>query len=120
MTRSTRRLQWTLTLALSGALLCGTAGAQSPSSTAGPSSGSGSGSSSAYGSESGAPAGGGSASLGTVSNETTETTSITTATGADFETAEAPLPNTGGEPLLVTMLGSLLAGSALLLRRKVS
>jgi LPXTG-motif cell wall-anchored protein len=37
-----------------------------------------------------------------------------------FGAAETTLPKTGGEPLMLTLFGSLTAGSALLLRRKLS
>lgn len=72
----------------------------------------------------GAPGGGSSSSsgLGTVSNDsldsTSSTTTTTTTTGLDGDTDT--LPNTGGEPLLMSLMGSLVAGSALLLRRKIS
>jgi len=70
----------------------------------------------------GAPSGAAAAAPGTVTNESTYSeTSVTTEGGADFGAAEpATLPTTGGEPLVLTLLGSLTAGSALLLRRKLS
>ncbi|MDF2440265.1 MAG: hypothetical protein JWN98_1249 [Abditibacteriota bacterium] len=131
MTRTTRRLQWTLVLGLSGVLVCsGTANAQSGGSSSSYPGGSSSGGSSSGGSSSGYPgeggmqAGGAGSGLGSVSNESMDTTmtTTTTTTGADFETVgdTAPLPNTGGEPLLMAMFGSIMAGSALLLRRKLS
>jgi len=130
MTRTTRRLQWTLVLGLSGVLLCGSAaiaqdsGSSSSSSGSYPGSSSGSGSSGGYSSSGGGQAGGAGSGLGSVSNESIDatTTTTTTTTGADFETVgdTAPLPNTGGEPLLMAMFGSIMAGSALLLRRKLS
>lgn len=138
MIRTTRRIQWTIVLGVSSALLCSSvANAQdSGSSSGGPpggypggsSSGSGSypgssssGSSSGYSSGGGSAAGGAGSGLGSVSNESVETTTVTT-TGTEFDSVDAttPLPNTGGEPLLMAMFGSLIAGSALLLRRKLS
>lgn len=129
MTRTTRRLQWTLVLGLSGVLLSGgIANAQdsgsSSSSSGYPGSSSSGSSSGGYSPEGGAQAGGAGSGLGSVSNESVDatTTTTTTTTGDDFGTADttAPLANTGGEPLLMAMFGSIMAGSALLLRRKLS
>lgn len=131
MTRTTRRLQWTLVLGLSGVLLSGSAAIAQDSGSSSSSSGSSypgsssSGSSSGgYSPEGGAQAGGAGSGLGSVSNESLDatTTTTTTTTGDDFGTVDdtAPLPNTGGEPLLMAMFGSIMAGSALLLRRKLS
>jgi LPXTG-motif cell wall-anchored protein len=41
-------------------------------------------------------------------------------TDADPLVSTEPLPNTGGEPLLVSMLGAMVAGGAFFMRRKVS
>ena len=62
----------------------------------------------------GAAVGGG---AGDVSTQTaySETTSVDQA-----DTGAGAMPDTGGEPLLMTLLGSLTAGSALLLRRRLS
>jgi LPXTG-motif cell wall-anchored protein len=64
---------------------------------------------------------GGSSTLGTV--DTTTTTTETTYNGGGMDpnmtmTDSATLPNTGGEPLIISMLGTLMAGSGLVLRRK--
>ena len=134
MTRTIRSMQWTLVLGVSSALLCGSAvnaadsgsgSSSSGSSSSGPPGGypgsSGSGSSSGYSPEGGSAVGGVGSGSGSVNNESVETTTTTTTTGTEFDTVETtPLPNTGGEPLLMAMFGSLMAGSALLLRRKLS
>lgn len=59
-------------------------------------------------------ASGGATDAGAVSSSSTTTdTTLTTTT-----TPDTP-PNTGGEPLLMSLFGSLTAGSALFLRRKL-
>jgi LPXTG-motif cell wall-anchored protein len=120
--------------ALLSTLLMGTAvQAQSPSASPGAGSGSsypgGSSSSSGYpggGSSSGSGypgASGGASTAGTVDSSTTTTTTTTIDApvgDVGFETASEPLPNTGGAPLALTMLGSLMAGGAFMLRRKIN
>lgn len=56
---------------------------------------------------------------------TTRTTQQTSMSGDDYgadpyAADSGTLPNTGGEPLLMMMAGTLLAGSAFALRRKLS
>lgn len=54
---------------------------------------------------------------------TTQTTQQTSTGGYgadDYSADNSTLPNTGGEPLLMMMAGTLLAGSAFALRRKLS
>ena len=75
------------------------------------------------GSSYGAP--GGSQTAGAIDSTTTSQTTTTDyaadgAYGAAPVGDTAPLDNTGGEPLMLTLLGSLVAGSALLMRRKLS
>jgi LPXTG-motif cell wall-anchored protein len=67
---------------------------------------------------SGAPTG--ASDIGAVSNETTTTTTTTTTDVDPYAATAEPLPNTGGEPLLLSMLGSMVAGGAFFLRRKIS
>ena len=59
------------------------------------------------------------------SSMTTSQTSQTVSTGDAYDADSyagdnGTLPNTGGEPLLMMMAGTLLAGSAFALRRKLS
>jgi len=58
------------------------------------------------------------------SKQTTTTTTTTQTSGADNQavggdTATAPLPNTGGDPLLFVLAGSMLIGGGWVLRRKM-
>ena len=54
-------------------------------------------------------------------SQTSQTVSTGDAYGADsYASDSGTLPNTGGEPLLMMMAGTLLAGSAFALRRKLS
>lgn len=109
----TRRTKFASLLSLGGALLLTSVAFSQgyPGSTSGGSSSTSGGSSSYPGSSSGG--GGGANDLGSVSSSST-TTDVTTQT-SDTKT----VPNTGGEPLLMTLFGSLTAGSALMLRRKI-
>ena len=73
----------------------------------------------------GAPAAAGGEATVTNLDTTTTTTTSSTGLGGDFgtdvgATDSTALPKTGGEPLIMTLLGSLTAGGALLLRRKLS
>ncbi len=117
MTRTTRRISWTLLCGVTGAMLMGSAAqAQDPGAPGGPPPG-------YSGPPTGAPGapGTGDAALSNVTNETVTTTTTTTDVdplAATDVTAE-PLPNTGGEPLLMSMLGTMMAGGAFMLRRKV-
>ena len=63
----------------------------------------------------GPAAGGGASDLSTVTNTSTETVTTDTAM-----VEEGTMPNTGGEPLLMSLIGSLTACGALALRRKLS
>lgn len=65
------------------------------------------------------------ADAGVVTNQTTteSTTTVVPTTDVMTETTSydtAPLENTGGEPLLFAIGGALLAGSALVMRRRLS
>lgn len=53
---------------------------------------------------------------------TTQTTQYSSSTASPDYYADSaePLPDTGGEPLLMMMAGTLLAGSAFAMRRKLS
>lgn len=52
---------------------------------------------------------------------TTTTTTETTGGGYQVDYSDsAPLPNTGGEPLLFVLAGSMLIGGGLILRRKMA
>lgn len=102
----TRKTQLTSLLALGGALLVsGIAQAQEvPAGAPG---------------ATGAPS-----ELGTVSNQTTTTTTTVSDPSIiteDTTVAAMPetLPETGGEPWMLALGGSLLAGTALVMRRKV-
>jgi LPXTG-motif cell wall-anchored protein len=59
-------------------------------------------------------------------SQRTVTTTTTTKTGGgsyqvvDGDTGTAPLPNTGGEPLLFVLAGSMLIGGGWVLRRKMT
>lgn len=53
------------------------------------------------------------------STQSTQYSSSTTSPDYYADSAE-PLPDTGGEPLLIMMAGTLLAGSAFAMRRKLS
>lgn len=94
-------------------------------SSPGPGYGSGSYGSSSGGSAYGAP--GGAQTAGAIDSTSTTTQTTDYASGGDYGAAPtgdlsadtAPLDNTGGEPLVITLLGSLVAGSALLMRRKL-
>ncbi len=94
-----------------------------PGSSGGPGPGSSSSGSSSSGGAYGAP---GDAQTAGAIDSTSTTTTVEYGTdggyGAGVDTAvdTAPLDNTGGEPLVITLLGSLVAGSALLMRRKLS
>jgi hypothetical protein len=111
----TRRTQLTSLLAAGGALLVsGIAQAQPggpPGSPGAPSAGA-----------PGAP--GGTTDTGAVTNATDTTTVTVTDTDPAVAAVGAEetstMPNTGGAPLLMALAGSLTAGSALLLRRKLN
>ena len=107
-----RRTQFVTLLSLGGALMMGSAAHAQMGNSASGSSGYPGGSSS-MGSSSGS---GGATGAGAVNNASFNSTSDTTT--ASTASPSTP-PNTGGEPLLMSLLGSLTAGSALLLRRKV-
>lgn len=69
----------------------------------------------------------GSNELGSIdtSQPTTSTTTTTTTntTSGDYQVVgddSAPLPNTGGEPLLFVLAGSMLIGGGWVLRRKMT
>jgi LPXTG-motif cell wall-anchored protein len=64
---------------------------------------------------SGAP--GGTTDAGAISNTTTTTT--VTATDSAFVDDTATLPDTGGAPLLMALAGTMVAGGAFFLRRKL-
>lgn len=117
-----RRTQFVTLLGLGSALLISSAahaqgypgggGYPGGSSTSG-------GGSATMGSSSTTGGAGGANGAGAVSNTSlNSSTDTTTATTTDTAVPSTP-PNTGGEPLLMSLLGSLTAGSALLLRRKV-
>ncbi len=63
---------------------------------------------------------------GTVTNQTVTSESTTVVPGTEMTSETtmmedaAPLENTGGEPLLFAIGGALLAGSALVMRRRLS
>jgi len=70
-------------------------------------------------------AAGGASTEGTIDTSTTTTTTTTEIDGAAGGVgvepmASEPLPNTGGAPLALSMLGTLLAGSAFMVRRKLN
>jgi len=67
-----------------------------------------------------APAAAGGAATVTNENTFASTSTTTSDSGLDYGVETSALPKTGGEPLLLTLLGSLTAGGALLLRRKLS
>lgn len=56
----------------------------------------------------------------TTTTEAVTTTSPDAAIGGASDANAAPLPNTGGEPLLMVLGGIVLAGGSLLLRRKLA
>ncbi len=103
----TRRTQFVTLLSLGSALLLSSHG-YAQNSPSGSSEGAG-----------GAAGGGASVSntetAGGAGGETADVTATTTTT----ETTETTMANTGGEPWLMALAGSLTAGSALLLRRKL-
>ena len=108
----TRRTQFASLLAVGSALLVsGIAQAQPPAGAPG-------------GPPAGDPAAGGApggtADTGAVTNDTTTVTVTETDTAAVGADETTTMPNTGGAPLLMALAGSLTAGSALLLRRKLS
>ena len=110
----TRRTQFASLLAVGSALLVsGIAQAQPPGGPGGPPAGD-----PAAGGAPGAP--GGTADTGAVTNDTTTVTVTETDTAAVGANETTTMPNTGGAPLLMALAGSLTAGSALLLRRKLS
>jgi len=51
---------------------------------------------------------------------TTTTTTHTNSGGYQVTESDAPLPNTGGEPLLFVLAGSMLIGGGWVLRRKMA
>jgi LPXTG-motif cell wall-anchored protein len=59
---------------------------------------------------------GGTTDAGAISN----TTTTTTVTDSEFATDTATLPDTGGAPLLMALAGSMAAGGAFFLRRKLA
>jgi LPXTG-motif cell wall-anchored protein len=56
------------------------------------------------------------------SQQTTTTTTTTHTDGGDYQVVadSTPLPNTGGEPLLFVLAGSMLIGGGWVLRRKMT
>lgn len=64
--------------------------------------------------------GGGGGTTGGASDMGSVDSSAVTTTDTTVTTDTTTIPNTGGEPLLMTLLGSMVAGSALMLRRKLS
>jgi len=61
-------------------------------------------------------------SIDTSQQTTTTTTTTATNSGGDYQIVDdtAPLPNTGGEPLLFVLAGSMLIGGGWVLRRKMA
>ena len=116
----TRRTQFASLLAVGSALLVsGIAQAQPPAGApGGPPPGMGAPGDPAAGGAPGAP--GGTADTGAVTNDTTTVTVTETDTAAVGADETTTMPNTGGAPLLMALAGSLTAGSALLLRRKLN
>ncbi len=115
------------TVALMGMAMAQSA---SPSASGAPMGSSGSSSMGGSGYTDSRSMGGGSSMGGAGTAGTIDSTSTTTTQTVDYGsdpgygttavTDSAPLDNTGGEPLVFTLLGSLVAGSALLMRRKLS
>ena len=105
------------TMALMGMAMA-QSGSPSPSPGSSGSSSGGSPGGSSYGAPGGAQAGGAIDSTTTTTSQTTDY-AADGAYGAAPAGDTAPLDNTGGEPLVLTLLGSLVAGSALLMRRKL-
>jgi LPXTG-motif cell wall-anchored protein len=62
-------------------------------------------------------------SIDTSQPSTSTTTTTTNTTSGDYQVVgddSAPLPNTGGEPLLFVLAGSMLIGGGWALRRKMT